>query len=50
MARFKPAGSRKARATGSTGSKRGVVPCAIIILLGFAVMIWLLYEMMKSGK
>jgi hypothetical protein len=47
MARFKPAGSRKAR---STGSKRGIVPCAIIILLGFAVMIWLLYEMMKSGK
>jgi hypothetical protein len=47
MARFKPAGSRKAQAT---GSKRGVVPCAIIILLGFAVMIWLLYEMMKSGK
>jgi hypothetical protein len=47
MARFKPAGSKKVRAA---GSGRGIVPCAIIILLGFTVMFWLLYEMMKSGK
>jgi hypothetical protein len=47
MARFKPVGSRKAR---TAETKRGIVPCAIIILLGFAVMTWLLYEMMKSGK
>jgi len=47
MARFKPAGSRKAR---TTGERRGLIPCAIVILLGFTVMFWLLYEMMKSGK
>jgi hypothetical protein len=47
MARFKPAGSKKATAA---GAGRGVVPCAIIILLGMAFMFWLLYEMMKSGK
>jgi hypothetical protein len=47
MAKFKAAGSKKVQAA---GSKRGIVPCAIIILLGFALMFGLLYEMMKSAK
>ena len=47
MARFKPVGSKKAKAA---NSGRGVVPCAIIVVLGFTLMFWLLYEMMKSGK
>jgi hypothetical protein len=47
MARFKPAGSKKAR---SAASGRGIVPCAVIIILGITLMFWLLYEMMKSGK
>lgn len=47
MARFKPAGSKKAQ---SPSSGRGVVPCAIIVILGITLMFWLLYEMMKSGK
>jgi hypothetical protein len=47
MAKFKPKGSKKAQAA---GSGRGVIPCAIIVLLGMTFMFWLLYEMMKSGK
>jgi hypothetical protein len=47
MARFKPAGSKKAPAVKSA---RGLVPCAIIIVLGFAVVFWLFYEVLKSGK
>ena len=46
MARFKPAGSRKSAAV---SNKRGIVPCAIIIVLGFAFMFWLLYELLKSS-
>ncbi len=47
MARFKPAGSRKSAAG---ASKRGLIPCSIIIVLGFVLMFWLLYELLKSGK
>jgi hypothetical protein len=47
MARFKPAGSKK---TPAANSARGLVPCAFIILLGFAVVFWLFYEVLKSGK
>jgi hypothetical protein len=47
MARFKPAGSKRAQAA---GSKRGLIPCALLILSGFALMFWLLYELLKSGK
>jgi len=47
MARFKPAGAKKAS---SGGPKRGLIPCAIIILFGFALIFWLLYELLKSGK
>jgi hypothetical protein len=47
MAKFKPAGSKKVRAT---GSKRGLIPCAIVILGGFTLLFLLFYEILRSGK
>lgn len=47
MAKFRPAGSRKAR--GNT-SKRGLIPCSILIIGGFALLFLLFYEILKSGK
>ncbi len=48
MAKFKPAGSRKAKA--STKSLRGAIPCFVVILVGFALIFLLFYEVLKSGK
>jgi hypothetical protein len=47
MARYKPA---KPRRTGSPKSNRGLIPCAILILGGFALIFLLMYEVLKSGK
>jgi hypothetical protein len=47
MAKFKPAGSRK---PARKSSARGIVPCAILIVTGFALMFFLFYELLKSGK
>ncbi|MBZ5602752.1 MAG: hypothetical protein LAO79_10640 [Acidobacteriia bacterium] len=46
MAKFKPAGSRR----GTTArSNRGLIPCALLILAAFALIIFLFYEILKSG-
>ena len=47
MAKFKPAGSRKAKAA---RSNRGAIPCFILILAGFTLISLLFYEILKSGK
>ena len=47
MARFKPAGSKKVK---TRQSNRGLAPCLIVLLLGFALVFWLLYAMLTSGK
>jgi len=47
MAKFKAAGSRKAQAP---NSKRGLIPCSIIVLLGLGIVFWLLYAVLTSGK
>jgi hypothetical protein len=47
MAKYKPAGSRKAKAQ---GAKRGLIPCAILIIAGFAIISLLFYEILKSGR
>jgi hypothetical protein len=47
MARFKPTGVRKAKPA-KTG--KGYIGCIIIIVAGFALILWLFYELMKSGK
>jgi len=46
MAKFKPAGSRKKK----TDSKRGLLPCAVIIVLGFGLIFWLFYLVLRSGN
>jgi hypothetical protein len=47
MAKFRPAGSRKAKAK---DSKSGLIPCLFLVLLGFAVIFLLLYALLTSGK
>jgi hypothetical protein len=47
MAKYKPAGSRKVKAQ---SSKRGLIPCAILIVTGFAIIFFLFYEILKSGR
>jgi hypothetical protein len=46
MAKFKPAGSRR---PATPSSNRGLIPCAILILAGFALIMLLFYETLKSG-
>ncbi len=46
MAKFKPAGSRKPT---SRSTSRGLIPCAIVILGGFALLFLLFYEILKTG-
>jgi hypothetical protein len=48
MARFKPAGSRKAKST--TKSSKGYIPCIVVILLGFVLIFLLMFAVMRSGK
>ena len=48
MAKFKPAGSRKAKAP--TTSLRGAIPCFVVILVGFTLIFLLFYDVLKSGK
>jgi hypothetical protein len=47
MAKFRPAGSRKATAR---KSNRGIIPCVFLLLGGFALIFLLFYAMLKSGK
>jgi hypothetical protein len=47
MARFKPSGARKAKPE-KTG--KGYIGCIIIILAAFALVFWLLFAVMRSGK
>ena len=48
MAKFKPAGSKKSKP--APNSKRGLLPCALIVAFGFAVIFWLFYLVLKSGN
>jgi hypothetical protein len=47
MAKFRPAGSKKSKT--APDSKRGLVPCAVIVALGFALIFGLLYLVLSSG-
>ncbi len=47
MAKFKPPRSRR---TSTAKSNRALIPCAILVIGGFALIFLLLYEVMKSGK
>jgi hypothetical protein len=46
MAKFKLAGSKRKK----SDSKRGLLPCAVVIALGFGLIFWLLYLVMRSGS
>jgi hypothetical protein len=48
MAKFKPAGSKKSKP--ASDSKRGLLPCGIIIALGFGLIFWLFYLVLRSGN
>jgi hypothetical protein len=48
MARFKPAGSRKAKS--SAKSSKAYIPCIIIILFGLVLIFLLMYAVMRSFK
>jgi hypothetical protein len=48
MARFKPAGSRKAAS--SKRSNLSFIPCLIVIVLGLALVFILFYALLTSGK
>jgi hypothetical protein len=48
MAKFKPAGSKKSKP--APDSKRGLLPCALIVALGFALIFWLFYLVLRSGN
>jgi hypothetical protein len=47
MAKFKPAGSRKPK---TADSKRGLIPCLILVLLGFGLVTWLFWALVTSGQ
>jgi len=47
MAKYKFSGSKKAKAPAST---RGLIPCAIIVFLGFGVIFLLFYLVLQSGQ
>ena len=46
MAKFKPAGSKKPKAA---QSKRGFIPCIVVLAIGFVLLSLLFYAVMKSG-
>jgi hypothetical protein len=52
MAKFKPAGSRKAGSskTKDARSNLAVVPCALVILAGIAILVFLFYELLKQSN
>ena len=47
MAKYKAAGSKK---DAGPSSKRGLIPCAIILLIGFGIMFLLFYFSLRSGN
>jgi len=48
MAKFKPAGSRKAGK--DKRSNLGFIPCLIVVLLGLALVFILFYALLTAGK
>ena len=47
MAKYKLAGSKKTKAPSST---RGLIPCAIVVILGLGLMFLLFYLVLPSGQ
>ncbi|HXP87769.1 MAG TPA: hypothetical protein VN841_23755 [Bryobacteraceae bacterium] len=49
MAKFKPAGSRKAGSKDKR-SNLGFIPCLILVLLGLGLVFALFYALLTAGK
>ena len=47
MAKFRPAGSRKAK---PRKSNRGIIPWLFLLIAGFTLIFLLFYAMLKSGR
>ena len=47
MAKFKPIGSKKVK---DKRSNYGFIPCLILVLTGLAIVFYMLYSMLTSGK
>jgi len=51
MARFRPASSKnRAQTKNLRKTARGLVPCLVILIGGMAVIFFLFYELLNSGK
>jgi hypothetical protein len=46
LAKFRPAGAKKPKAQ---ASKRGFIPCLVILTAGFVLISLLIYAVMRSG-
>jgi hypothetical protein len=46
MARYKLPGTRRPKPS----TARGIVPCLIVLLLGFGLVFYLFYAVLNSGK
>ena len=47
MAKFKPAGGKKRETPAST---RGLIPCAVLVILGLGIIFGLMYFSLQTGK
>jgi hypothetical protein len=46
LAKFKPIGAKKPK---TEASKKGLIPCLVLLGIGFLLIALLLFEVMKSG-
>jgi hypothetical protein len=51
MARFRPPSSKnRAQTKNIRKTARGLVPCVVILIAGMAVIFFMFFELMNSGK
>jgi hypothetical protein len=50
MARFRPPGSKNPKKADAAKTARGLIPCLLILVFGLALIFFLFYEFLNSGK
>jgi hypothetical protein len=50
MARFRPRGSKNLKKADAATAARGLVPCLLILVFGLALIFFMFYEFLNSGK
>jgi len=50
MARFRPPGSKNPKKADAKKTARGLIPCLLILIFGLALIFFLFYEFLNSGK